>query len=293
MKKTILFACIFLITCSGALTNIKDDPIEISIPSGWKSGSTGSSGSGVWVRLYSKTQGNSMESVMASLEQNLGNPARYTNSDGSIGYSGSFYLPFPDVYAQTDSIAMTMRDVYIEKTRIEQTDTSSNADPIEIAKLNVREMALVYDQAAKLELLPTDEQVKADMELNYDQAKKVKQSKQLFLANWGITEKEFENIIRQKLAYEAVIKSVTISAKSESDYIKLATQFKNQLLSTGKIELKEIVPAKIKATIFESGENIIVAIGFGSGYDLNNIARSIKITGTYIDGQPFLYGSSN
>lgn len=281
------------ISCGGSMTNVKDGPVEISIPSGWSSGTAGNSGSAIWVRPYSKTRGNSMESVMANLEQTLGNPARYTNSDGSIGYSGSFYLPFPEIYAKTDSMTMTSRDLYIERERISLTDSSTNFDPLEVAKLNVREMALVYDQAVKLGLLPTDDQVKADMELSYNQAIKVKQTKESFLANWGVTEKEFENIIRQKLAYEAVIKSVTVSSKSESDFVKMATAYKNNLLSTGKIELKEIVPAKVKATVKDSGDNIIVIIGFGSDYNITAITNSIKITGDYIDGQTFLYGLSN
>ena len=275
------------------MANVKDGPVEISIPSGWSSGTAGNSGSAIWLKLYSKTRGNSMESVMANLEQTLGNPARYTNSDGSIGYSGSFYLPFPEIYAKTDSIATTYRDLYIERERIAQTDSASNTDPLEAAKINVREMALFYDQACKLELLPTEDQVRADMELSYNQARKVKQTKEGFLANWGITEKEFENIIKQKLAYEAVIKSVTVSAKSESDFVKMATAYKNNLLSTGKIELKEIVPAKVKVMVKDSGDNIIVTIGFGIDYNLSVITNSIKVTGDYIDGQTFLFGLSN
>ncbi len=275
------------------MANVKDGPVEISIPSGWSSGTAGDSGSAIWLKLYSKTRGNSMESVMANLEQTLGNPARYTNSDGSIGYSGSFYLPFPEIYAKTDSMTITCRDLFIERERISLTDSSTNFDPLEVAKLNARETALVYDQAVKLELLPTDEQVKTDMELSYNQAIKVKQTKEGFLANWGITEKEFENIIKQKLAYEAVIKSVTVSAKSESDFVKMATAYKNNLLSTGKVELKEIVPAKVKAMVKDSGDNIIVTLGFGTNYNLSAITNSIKVTGDYIDGQTFLYGLSD
>lgn len=275
------------------MTNIKDGSVEISIPSGWDSGTAGNSGSAIWLRLYSKTRGNSMESVMATLEQTLGNPARYTNSDGSIGYSGNFSLPFPEIYAKTDNMAMTYRDLYIERERISLTDSSTNFDPLEVAKLNAREMALVYDQAVKLDLLPTDDQVKAEMELSYNQAIKVKQTKESFLANWGVTEKEFENIIRQKLAYEAVIKNATVSAKSESDFVKMATAYKNNLLSTGDIELKEIIPSKVKATVKDIGDNIIVVIGFGSDFSLTTITNSIKINGDYIDGQTFLYGLSD
>lgn len=275
------------------MTNFKDGPIEISIPSGWSIGTAGNSGSAIWLRVYNKTHGFSMESVMANLEQTLGNPARHTNSDGSIGYSGSFYLPFPEIYAKTDSIATTYRDLYIERERIAQTDSASKTDPLEAAKINVREMALFYDQASKLELLPTEDQVRADMELSYGQARKVKQTKEGFLANWGITEKEFENIIRQKLAYEAVIKSVTVSSKSETDYVNIATAYKNNLLSTGKIDVKEGVPTNIKAIVKDSGENIIVIFGFGSDYNLSAITNSIKVTGDYIDGQTFLYGLSD
>jgi hypothetical protein len=292
MKKTILIALLLLVSCSTSYVQVNDGPLKISIPSNWKTGSIGNQGSGVWMKIYSKANSNSLESVFSEIERTIIEPARYKNNDGTIGYKGK-YLPLPQIYVKAGKTSLTYRDLEIETKRIEQTDSASNASPQDIAKLNIREMALVYDQAISMNLTPTDMQVKDDMQLSLDQVKKMNLSKEQFLYNWGITEYEFECIIRQKLAYEAVIKKFTEPAKNEQEYVKLATQFKNNLLSSGNDEVFELELAQVFAIVIESNDFIITAIGFGSGYDLGLIAKSVKIDGNFIDGQSFYFGESN
>lgn len=292
MKKAILIALLLSVSCSTPYAKVKNGPIEISIPSGWKSGTIGNQGYGVWVRIYIKANSNSLDSVFSEIERTITDPARFVNSDGTVGYKGK-YQPLPLTYVSAGKTSMTFRDLEIETKRIEQTDSASNASPYDIAKINVREMALVYDQALAMNLTPTDLQVKDDMESSFSQAKKSNMSKDQFLYNWGITEFEFERIIRQKLAYEAVIKKFTEPARNESEYVKLATQFKNALLSSGNDKISEPDQTTVNAIVLDTSDFIITAFGFGSGYDLGLIAKSIRVEGKIMDGQSFYYGASD
>lgn len=292
MKNSLLIVLILLVSCSASYVKTSDGALEISIPSNWKAGTLGNQGTGVWIRVYDKAKSNSLESVFSEIEQTIIEPARFVNKDGTVGYKGK-YLPLPEIYVKAGNITMTYRDLDIETKRIEQIDSASNVSPQDIAKLNTREMALVYNQALEMSLLPTDQQVKDEMESSFRQAKKSKLTEEQFLYGWGITKYEFEQVIRQKLAYEAVIGKFTEPAKSESDYIKLATQFKNSLLSSGGDKIFDVKLANINAIVVDSKQFIITAIGFGSGYDLSAIAKSIKMVGEFIDGQFYYFGASN
>jgi hypothetical protein len=292
MKKTIILAIALLAGCS-SMQAVKHGSVEMEIPSGWVAGVSGYSDKSVSVTIYTKSAGNSIESVVSQIEQTISRPSITPNSDSTLTLSGETSLFHPAVFVETDHISLSCRDLEVEMRRIEKTDRSSNVSALDMAKVNVIENALLLEDGFQKGLMPTDEQIKSSMVFDFAQAQKAGSSKERFLANWGITEDEFRVITTVKLLFKSLIDSAAKDAKSDGEYARLATAYRNDLPKKFRHKVFNPESKKVTVIIRDVGDAIIAVTGYGEGFDLAMMARSVKITGNPIDGEVFLAGRSD
>ena len=292
MNKTIILAVMLFVGCS-SMARVNIGPVGVEIPSGWKHGTIGTGGSGICITVLGKDAGNTVNTIVSDMERLMDRPSQSANTDGSITMFGMMNNPYARKYVSVGDFTMTVRDVLVEAKRIQMTDKTSNTDPVDVAKINVREMALILDDAKKQGLIPTSEQVDQQVQASFDQATKSGLTKEKFLANWGITEEEFRFINTQKLAYESVLRQVTATAKDDKDYASLATAYKNKLMVRSDYGFWDIAPENAKVNIKDVGNAFVVTMGFGDDYDFDTVAKSISLDGDFTEGMVLLAGSSD
>lgn len=278
MKKILILACVFAIGCGGMIEN-KAGSISLNLPSGWVEGIGPNATKVVSVRIIPKVASDTLESIVPDIERMLDNPASFTNPDGSLGFYGNFKLPYNQVYIRTKNVVMTGRDLEIEKLRIEKIGNQTNVDPQDIAKINVREQALMLEEAIETGLMPTESEIETEINNTYSQAGKSGMTKETFLANWGLSESEFKYQIVQKLAYMKVLAKATVSAKSDKEYSTLANKLKNDLMTTMEQKINEVTPEKVDVIAMDSGNAFVIVTMFGKPKDGKAITDSIKVTG--------------
>lgn len=292
MKKILILACVFAIGCGG-MTESKVGSISLNLPSGWVNGIGSKASKVVSVRVIPKIASDTLATIVPEIEAMLDNPASHANQDGSLGFSGVCKLPYNQMYVVTKNFSMSGRDLEIEKLRIEKTGNQSNVDSLEIAKINVREQALMLEHAFESGMMPTESEINDEIKATFDQAQKAGMPKESFLSNWGISEDEFRYQVVQKLAYMKVLAKATVSAKSDKEYGTLANKLKNDLMNTMEHKVNELSPEKIDVIAKDLGNVFVIVSLFGEPADGQEISDSIKVSGNPSSNEIYNFSDSD
>lgn len=292
MKKILILACILAIGCGGMIES-KVGSITLNLPSGWTSGIGSKTTKAISVRIIPKITSDTLATIVPEIETMLENPASHVNQDGSLGFTGTYPLPYNQMYVVTKNFSMSGRDLEIEKLRIEKTGNQSNVDSLEIAKINVREQVLMLEHAFEVGMLPTKSEINDEIKATFDQAQKAGMSKESFLSNWGISEDELKYQIVQKLAYMKVLAKATVGAKSDKEYATLANKLKNDLLATMEHKVNELSPEKVEVIAKDLGNVFVIVTLFGKPEDGQAISDSIKVIGNPLSNEIYNFSDSD
>lgn len=210
------------------------------------------------VTTFPQQDGISLQTLRTEIENSMISPESSIAGENELTISGTIENGLADIVLSLDDIAVSWRDVQIEKSRLEKTGMKANDLVLQdLAKGHVREMAFVLREAKEQDIEIDEKDLELELKTSYAQAEKNGLPKEAFLSNWGISEEEFKEITKYKLINEKVIYNATRDLTDVNEIDSFVTQyllgleskFKPDELKNGKLE-KQIVKVVKLGTMF-------------------------------------------
>ncbi len=233
------------------------------------------------VTVYPKSAGKTIDSLVSEIEGGFEGAATSAGNNGIL-VEGRLKTCASEVFARVGHVVMTNRDVEIETLRLLKTDKSIRPQDSlidSLAKAHVAEMAQVLFDSYLRNLTPSEKEIESTLEQEYKIAAQKGLPKEAFLNNWGVTEKEFKNIIANKIAYEKVMAQATGTGKTDAQKNEMATKYLERIASKYDIDPTGVASTRAYAMIKLFGENIAVVtyalFGGPEDADIEKLANSI------------------
>lgn len=276
MRKLALVAALLFASCASSV-QFAGDSFVMRLPSDWEEGLVRPGHSYLTVVTHPLEEGITMDTLRADIENSMKSPEMTVIGGEELRFVGNVDNGLADVAVSVEGIAFCWRDVLIEKTRLLKTGMKANDQVIEeLAKGHVREMAFVMREAKEQKILISDDVLEAELKQAYSEAEKSGLPKEAFLANWGVSEAEFREIIRYKLTYEKVLLEAAKNLANIEEFDSFATKYLLDLES--KYKTDETPDGKIisqTVRVVRSGQ--VYAIITGGLYADSNESELVAI----------------
>lgn len=295
MRKLALVVLLLLASCASSV-QFAGDSFALRLPSDWEEGLVRPGHSYLTVVTYPAQDGISLDTLRADIENSMKSPEMTVVGSDELRFVGSVENGLADVVVSVEGIAFCWRDVQIEKMRLQKTGMKAHDQVIEeLAKGHVREMAFVMREAKEQKISIPEDVLFAEVKKAYSEAEKNGLPKDAFLANWGVTEAEFAEIIRYKLTNEKVIleaaKNLTNVEEFDSFITKylldLESKYKTDEVADGKI-LKQIVK------VVKNGQTYAIITGGvyadSSETEIAGIMDSFEFSQALASGKTYIFG---
>lgn len=295
MKKLALVVFLLLASCASSV-RFAGDSFALKLPSSWEEGLVHPGQSYLTVVTYPAQEGITMDTLRADVENSMKSPEMTVVGSDQLRFDGSVENGLADVVVSVEGIAFCWRDVQIEKTRLQKTGMKAHDQVIEeLAKGHVREMAFVMREAKEQKIAIPEDVILAEVKKAYSEAEKNGLPKDAFLANWGVTEVEFVEIIRYKLTNEKVILEAAKNLPSVEELdsfvtkylLGLESKYKTDEVANGKI-IKQVVK------VVRKGQTYAIITGGvyadSSESELAGIMDSFEFSQALASGRTYIFG---
>jgi hypothetical protein len=262
MRKLVLVALLFFVSCMSSI-QFAGDSFIISLPSDWEEGLVRPGSSYLTIITYPAQDGISLDTIRTDVENSMQSPEMTVINENTLRFVGRVEKGLADIVVSVDGIVFCWRDVQIEKMRLQKTGMKAHDQVIEeLALGHVREMAFVTREAKEQNITIPDDVLQTEIQRAYSEAEKKGLPKNAFLANWGVSEAEFAEIIRYKLINEKVLFEAARNVPNPEELDSFITKYLLELESKYKTE--DIAEGKITKQIVKvvkNGQNFAIITG--------------------------------